>query len=264
MFSRIAAFVYGSVCYLVFFATFLYAIGFLGNFGVPRPMDTAPKAPFLQALIIDLVLLGVFAVQHSVMARPWFKKMWTRIVPEPVERSTYVLFSSVALILLFAIWEPLAGVVWKVTSRPAVIAINVVFALGWITVLVATFLINHFDLFGLRQVWLYLRGRPYTQLKFRTPGPYRYVRHPLYVGWLMVFWSAPVMTTAHMVFAIATTAYIFIAIQFEERDLVRFHPEYADYRREVPMIVPHKRALDADYTYPKKSIADDVLDLALD
>jgi len=243
MFSRITAFVYGSVCYLVFFATFLYAIGFLGNFGVPRPMDTAPRVPFLQALAIDLVLLGVFAVQHSIMARPWFKQMWTRIVPEPVERSTYVLFSSVALILLFCIWEPLAGVVWKVTSRPAVIVIDVLFALGWITVLVATFLINHFDLFGLRQVWLYLRGRPYTQLKFRTPGPYRYVRHPLYVGWLMVFWSAPVMTTAHLVFAIATTAYIFIAIQFEERDLVRFHPEYADYRREVPMILPLKRAV---------------------
>ncbi len=243
MFSRITAFVYGSVCYLVFFATFLYAIGFLGNFGVPRPMDTAPKSPFLQALIIDLLLLGIFALQHSIMARPWFKRMWTRIVPEPVERSTYVLFSSVALILLFAIWEPLAGVVWSVTNHSAVIAINVLFALGWVTVLVATFLINHFDLFGLRQVWLYLRGRPYTQLKFRTPGPYRYVRHPLYVGWLMVFWSAPVMTTAHLVFAIATTAYIFVAIQFEERDLVRFHPEYADYRREVPMILPLKGAV---------------------
>jgi protein-S-isoprenylcysteine O-methyltransferase Ste14 len=243
MFGRITAFVYGSVCYLVFFATFLYAIGFLGNFGVPRPMDMAPRASFLQALLIDVALLTLFALQHSVMARPWFKALWTRIVPTPVERSTYVLFSSLALIVLFWKWEPLAGVIWSVQNHAAVIAINVLFAIGWVTILVATFLINHFDLFGLRQVWLYLRNRPYTQLKFRTPGPYRYVRHPLYVGWLLAFWSAPVMTTAHLVFAIATTAYIFVAIQFEERDLISFHPEYADYRREVSMILPLKPPL---------------------
>jgi len=238
MFSRIAAFLYGSVCYLVFLGTFLYAIGFLGDFGVPKPMDSMPHLPFLQALVIDLVLLGVFALQHSIMARPWFKAAWTRVVPAPVERSTYVLFSSLALLLLYWKWEPLGGVVWNVSTPAGVFVVNLLYAAGWLMVLVATFLINHFDLFGLRQVWLYLQGRPYTQLRFRTPGPYRFVRHPLYVGWLMVFWSAPLMTSAHLVFAIATTAYIFIAIQFEERDLVRFHPEYADYRRQVSMIVP--------------------------
>jgi methanethiol S-methyltransferase len=243
MFSRIAAFVYGSVCYLVFFATFLYAIGFLGNFGVPKPMDSAPHSSFLNAVLIDVALLGIFALQHSIMARPWFKALWTRMVPTPVERSTYVLFSSLALIVLFWKWEPLAGVVWRVGTSYGVIVVNLLFAAGWLTVLAASCLINHFDLFGVRQVWLYLRGRPYTQLKFGTPGPYRYVRHPLYFGWLLVFWSAPVMTTAHLVFAIATTAYIFVAIQFEERDLIRFHPEYAEYRREVPMILPLKAPL---------------------
>ena len=159
-------------------------------------------------------------------------------MPAPVERSTYVLFSSLALLLLFWKWEPMGGVVWSVENTAGRLALNALFAAGWLTVLVATFLINHFDLFGLRQVWLHLLGRPYTSLKFRTPGLYRLVRHPLYVGWLMVFWSAPVMTAAHLVFAIATTAYILIAIQFEERDLVRAHAEYADYRRRVPMILP--------------------------
>jgi protein-S-isoprenylcysteine O-methyltransferase Ste14 len=172
------------------------------------------------------------------MARPWFKAAWTRIVPVPVERSTYVLFSSVALLLLFWKWQPMGGVVWNVRSAFGRLALDALFAVGWLTILAATFLINHFDLFGLRQVWLYLRGRPYTDIGFRTPGPYRYVRHPLYVGWLLVFWSAPVMTAAHLVFAIATTAYILVAIQFEERDLVRFHGEYAEYRRRVPMILP--------------------------
>jgi protein-S-isoprenylcysteine O-methyltransferase Ste14 len=227
-------------------------------------MDSAPQLPLIRALAVDAGLLALFALQHSIMAREWFKKFWTRIVPVPLERSTYVLLSSLALILLYWKWQPIEGVVWQVTSTPARIAVLALYAAGWIILLAATFLINHFDLFGLRQVWLHLRGRPYTQLKFRTPGMYRFVRHPLYVGWLLIFWSAPVMTTAHLVFAIATTAYIFVAIQFEERDLVRFHPEYAHYRREVPMIVPHKRPLDVDYTYPKGSIADEVLDLALD
>jgi protein-S-isoprenylcysteine O-methyltransferase Ste14 len=238
MFGRITAFFYGVVCYLVFFATFLYAMGFLGNLGVPKSIDSGPEAPFTRALAINVALLGLFALQHSVMARPWFKAAWTRIVPSPVERSTYVLFSSAALLLLFWKWQPMGGVIWNAGSSYGRLALNALYVAGWLTVLAATFLINHFDLFGLRQVWLHLRGRAYTQLEFRTPGLYRYVRHPLYVGWLLVFWSAPVMTAAHLVFAIATTAYILIAIQFEERDLIRAHAEYAEYRRRVPMILP--------------------------
>jgi methanethiol S-methyltransferase len=238
MLSRITAFVYGVVCYLVFFATFLYAIGFLGNFLVPKSIDSGPEAPFLYALAINTVLLALFALQHSVMARPWFKAAWTRIVPSSVERSTYVLFSSLALLLLFWKWEPMGGVIWKVASPDGQLALDALYGLGVLIILAATFLINHFDLFGLRQVWLNLRGIPYTNLSFSTPGLYRIVRHPLYVGWLLMFWAAPVMTVAHLVFAIGTTVYIFIAIQFEERDLVEFHAEYAEYRRRVPMILP--------------------------
>jgi methanethiol S-methyltransferase len=240
MISRITTFVYGVVCYLAFLATFLYAVGFIGNFGVPKSIDSGAELPFLQALAINLALLGLFAVQHSVMARPWFKAAWTRLVPSAAERSTYVLFSSVALLVLFWKWQPMGGVIWNVENGYGQRALIVLFAAGWLTVLIATFLINHFDLFGLRQVWLRLQGREYTSLTFGTPGPYRLVRHPLYVGWLMVFWGAPVMTSAHLVFAIATTAYILIAIQFEERDLVRSHGEYAEYRRRVPMLLPFK------------------------
>jgi methanethiol S-methyltransferase len=239
MLRRITAFSYGVVCYLVFFATFLYAVGFLGNFAVPKSIDSGPQVSLLYALAINAALLAVFALQHSVMARQWFKDAWTRIVPTAVERSTYVLFSSLALLLLFWKWQPMGGVVWSVENLYGWMALEALFGFGWVTVLVSTFLINHFDLFGLRQVWLYLQGRRYQPLGFRTPGLYRYVRHPLYVGWLLVFWSAPVMTVAHLVFAIATTAYILIAIQFEERDLTRFHGEYAEYRRSVPMLVPN-------------------------
>jgi methanethiol S-methyltransferase len=238
MFSRITAFVYGVVCYLVFFATFLYAIGFLGNFAVPKSIDSGRETPFLYALAINAVLLVLFALQHSVMARPWFKAAWTRIVPSSVERSTYVLFSSLALLLLFWKWEPMGGVIWNVTNPDGQLVLNALYGLGVLIILAATFLINHFDLFGLRQVWLNLRGVPYTNLNFSTPGLYRLVRHPLYVGWLLMFWAAPVMTVAHLVFTLGTTAYILIAIQFEERDLVRSHREYAEYRRRVPMIIP--------------------------
>jgi len=238
MFRRITSFVYGVVCYLIFLATFLYAIGFIGNFAVPKSIDSGRELPFVTALASNAALLAVFALQHSVMARQWFKRAWTRIVPAPVERSTYVLFSSLALLLLFWKWQPMGGTIWSVENHFGWAVLEGLYGFGWLTVLVTTFLINHFDLFGLRQVWLYLTGKPYTAPGFRTPGPYRLVRHPLYVGWLLVAWAAPVMTAAHLVYAIASTAYILIAIQFEERDLVRFHPEYAEYRRRVPMILP--------------------------
>lgn len=246
---RVAIFAYGLVCYAVFFATFLYAIGFVGNLWVPKSMDGPPAAPFGQALLIDLALLALFAIQHSVMARPAFKRRWTRIVPAPAERSTYVLFSSLALLLLFAFWQPLGGVVWDVTSPAGRAVLYGLFAFGWLLVLVSTFLINHFDLFGLRQVWLHLRGKPYRPLPFKTPGLYRYVRHPLYLGWLFAFWATPTMTVTHLLFAVATAAYILIAIQFEERDLTAFHSEYSDYRKRVPMLVPFtKRRGEASVT----------------
>jgi len=238
MIKRIAYFAYGVVAYALFFATYLYAIGFIGNLFVSVTIDGVPQSPLWQALLIDAALLGLFAVQHSVMARPAFKRWWTQFVPKPIERSTYVLFSSVLLIVLFAHWQPIGGVVWSITDPAGQIVLWTVFALGWLTVLVSTFLINHFDLFGLRQVWLQLIGRPYTRLAFKTPLFYRHVRHPLYVGWLLAFWATPTMTAAHLVFAVATTAYILIAIHFEERDLVAEHPEYAGYRERVPMLVP--------------------------
>ena len=242
MFKRIAFFAYGTLSYLIFFATFLYAIGFIGNFGVPRTLDGTPSGPLAAAFAIDVALLTLFAVQHSMMARKWFKDWWTRIVPRPLERSTYVLFSSVALILLFWQWRPLGGVVWSIEDPVGRVVLRALFAFGFALVLVSTFLINHFDLFGLRQVWLYLLGRPYSALQFGTPGPYRLVRHPLYVGWLFAFWSTPTMTLAHLLFSVATTGYILIAIQLEERDLVREHGDtYKAYRRSVPMLVPFTR-----------------------
>jgi methanethiol S-methyltransferase len=242
MLKRISFFAYGTFSYLIFLGTFLYAIGFIGNFGVPRTLDGPATGSLLISFVIDAGLLTLFAVQHSVMARKWFKQWWTRIVPKPIERSTYVLFSSVALIVLFALWRPLGGVIWSVEAPAGQIVLRSLFAFGWGLVLLSTFLINHFDLFGLRQVWLHLLGRPEGGLKFTTPGPYKIVRHPLYVGWLFAFWMTPVMTSAHLLFSIATTAYILLAIQFEERDLVREHGEtYEEYRKSVPMLVPSMR-----------------------
>jgi methanethiol S-methyltransferase len=237
--SRIATFFYGLTCYSVFLGVFLYAIGFIGGFLTPTQLDGATERPLLQALAIDLGLLGLFAIQHSVMARPAFKRWWTRIVPEAAERSTYVLASSLALIVLFIYWEPMGGVVWSAPEGTATTLILHLYGFGWLLLLYTTFLIDHFDLFGLAQVWRQLKGQSYRPPQFRTPSLYRVVRHPLYVGWLIIFWAAPTMTIAHLVFAIMTTAYILIAIQLEERDLIdAFGSEYSSYKRRTPMLIP--------------------------
>jgi protein-S-isoprenylcysteine O-methyltransferase Ste14 len=242
MLKRLVFFAYGVTCYVVFLATFLYAIAFVGNLGAPTALDGSATEPLARALAIDAGLLGLFALQHSIMARKGFKQRWTQIVPKPLERSTYVLFSSLALILLFWQWRPIGGVVWSVESTEATVVLRTLFAFGWTLVLVATFLIDHFDLFGLRQVWLYLTGESYAPRPFATPGPYRLVRHPLYAGWFFAFWMTPTMTVAHLVFALATSAYILVAIQLEERDLAReFGGTYEDYRRRVPMLIPFAR-----------------------
>lgn len=234
--ARVLAFVYGAVCYLIFFVTFLYAIGFVGNVVVPKSIDSGREVNFTQSLIIDAVLLGLFAIQHSAMARPGFKKMWTKIVPRVVERSTYVLLASLTLALLFWQWRPLLGVIWEVRNPTLALILQIVFFAGWGIVLISTFLINHFDLFGLRQVYLY---KNYTYLGFSTPFWYKAVRHPLYLGFIIAFWATPRMTLGHLVFAITTTAYILVAIQLEERDLVSYYGDpYLEYRRKVSMLIP--------------------------
>jgi protein-S-isoprenylcysteine O-methyltransferase Ste14 len=239
--GRISVFLYGVGCYVVALATFLYAAGFMGNFLVPRSLDAEPVGSFGPSLLMDVGLLVLFALQHSIMARPAFKRLLTRVIPEAAERSTYVLASSLAMFLLFWQWRPLGGVLWSIDSAAGRAAMYGLYGFGWALLLTVTFLINHFDLFGLRQVWLHLVRRPYTKLQFSTPGPYRLVRHPLYTGWLTIFWATPVMSAAHLLFAVITTAYILVAIRFEERDLVDLHPEYADYRRRVPMLNPFGR-----------------------
>jgi protein-S-isoprenylcysteine O-methyltransferase Ste14 len=239
--KRLLVLLYGVACYAVFLAVFLYSIGFIGNFVVPKAMDSPRDVSLGTALAVDLGLLALFALQHSVMARPAFKRWWTKVVPAEAERSTYVLFSSLALIALFWHWQPLGGGIWSVKSTVGVAMVYTAYAMGWALLLYSTFLINHFDLFGLRQVWLYATGRSYSQLQFKTPWLYQQVRHPLYVGWLMIFWATPEMTMSHLLFAVMTTAYILLAIQFEERDLIDAHPEYAAYRQRVPMLLPLRR-----------------------
>lgn len=238
-FARLACLVYGTASYVIFLGTFLYAIGFVSGLIVPKTIDSGTATTFQTAILIDLLLLSVFAVQHSGMARRGFKRVLTGLVPAVVERSTYVLCASLALILLFAFWQPLPDVVWNVGSPLIAMGIAALSALGWLIVLYSSFLISHYELFGLKQVGLNFLGRALPVIGFHTPGLYRFVRHPIYLGFIIAFWAAPVMTTGHLLFAFATTAYIFVGIAFEERDLVAtFGDEYRRYRARVAMLLP--------------------------
>ena len=235
----IASVLYGVIVYLVFLGTFLYAIAFVGNLPVPKTIDSGATGPLATALVVDTLLLGLFAIQHSVMARPAFKRWWTGFVPHPVERTTYVLFASSALVLLYWQWRAIPEPVWTVTHPAGVLALQATFWTGWATVLVSTFLISHFELFGLRQVHARLRGLPPPPPAFRTPFLYRKVRHPIYLGFLLAFWATPSMTVGHLLFAVATTGYILIGIHLEERDLIAlFGDQYRRYRAQVSMLIP--------------------------
>jgi protein-S-isoprenylcysteine O-methyltransferase Ste14 len=233
-------FAYGVFCHLLFLVTFAYMAGFVGNFLVPRSIDSGSTLPTTKAMAIDLLLILSFGLQHSVMARPAFKRIWTRIVPQPIERSTYVLASCIVTGLLLGLWQPIKPIVWDVASSGARSLLWAMFAAGWLMVPAVSLMINHFDLFGTRQVWLYLKGRDYTSLPFRVPMLYKYVRHPLYLGWALAFWATPTMTLGHLLFAGVLTLYMAVAARIEERDLVSyFGDSYRAYQRRVPMFIPH-------------------------
>jgi protein-S-isoprenylcysteine O-methyltransferase Ste14 len=231
--------IYGIVSYIIFFGTFCYAVGFVTALFVPKHIDSEVQQPLGFALLVDAGLLSLFALQHSIMARPGFKRWWTQFVPAPIERSTYVLLASLCLLLLFWLWQPLGGVIWTVESAMTATLLTSLSLFGFGIVLLSSFLINHLDLFGLRQVWLNFTGKAYTDLPFRTPLFYKYVRHPLYLGFMIAFWAAPTMTAAHLFFALMTTVYMLTAIQFEERDLVKhFGAKYIDYKHSAAMLIP--------------------------
>ncbi len=233
------ALLYGGISYVLFLLAFLYSVAFVGNLGVPKSIDAGPSAAVSEAVIIDMLLLGFFAIQHSGMARGGFKRWWTKFVPWPVERSTYVLMSSLVLLLLFWQWRPLTGAVWNIQNQTTGLILQIVFWLGWCIVLVSTFLINHFNLFGLEQVYARWRNVRVSPPTFRTPLFYKVVRHPIYFGFLLAFWATPVMTFGHLLFAVATTSYVLIGIVLEERDLIGFHgDDYVRYRESVSMIIP--------------------------
>jgi len=230
---------YGVIAYMLFFAVFNYTILFIGNILVTPSLDSLGQVNLTQALLIDIGLLTAFALQHSIMARPAFKRLWTKIIPKEIERSTYVLSSTAILAAIVYFWQPLGGVIWNITNPIAVSAIYTLFAIGWAILFLASFQINHFDLFGLRQVWLHFTGKPYTQLTFKTPWLYRFSRHPLYVGLMIGLWAAPTMTVAHLVFALLCTGYIFVGVRLEEKDLEDALPEYSQYKKDVPMFMPN-------------------------
>ena len=239
MLTRLLALLYGSACYIVFLAVATYAAGFVVGLYTPTALDGVPNRPLPQALLVDVGLLVAFALQHSGMARQGFKRWWTSIVPEWAERSTYVLFSSLAMIVLFICWEPIGGVIWSGATGVVYAAVIGLYLVGWVVLLYATFLIDHFELFGLAQTWRRVTGVAPAAPRFHTPGLYRHVRHPIYLGWLLIFWAAPTMTVAHLVFALGTTAYMLFAIRLEERDLVAtFGSRYLEYRRRTPMLIP--------------------------
>lgn len=237
--SRALIFLYGVVSYAIFFLTFLYTIGFATDFFVPKSLTSGDAGPVGVAVLINLALVALFGIQHSVMARPGFKRVWTRVVPVPMERSTYVLLSSLALIALYAFWQPMPQVLWSFESPILFWLLKAVSLVGFLIILVSSFLIDHFDLFGLRQVYLHLRGIEYSNHPFKTPGIYKYIRHPLYLGWLLAFWATPTFTLGHLFFAAPMTLYIFVAIVFEERDLIaHFGDVYRQYRDETTKVIP--------------------------
>ncbi len=241
--SGILTLLFGVVSYVIFLIAFLYAIGFVGNVAVPKSIDSGVPEGLAISIIINVILLSVFAIQHSVMARPGFKKVWTRIIPESIERSVYVLVSSLALLLVFWQWRPLTDIVWSVENSIGRIALLALFAAGWLIVLLSTFMINHFELFGLRQVYLRAKGSTGEHLNFTTRAFYKYVRHPIMLGFIIAFWATPVMSVGHLLFAAVTTAYILVAIQLEERDLMTSHGDtYGKYKQEVGMLIPVGRA----------------------